>query len=285
MITKEMLAFFKEKRARIFVILIILIPLWDLILMCGQANVIEVQANKAEYIRIDAELKASSEIDGCIYIPGWLCHPAKASFLSGSTSGHLAQVLLLWLMPLFVLNLCSDRVISEHSRGYLNGVLARSSKRRYYCSKLFASFIIPLVVFLLSFLVNFGLSQIIFFDGDRFGGVELFAEYGGWFAFMYDSPNLAYLIYALATAVAAGLCGVICQCVAFLTKKYVITYLITFFIWMAMVMMDDSITYLMQPFTEYGLDYMIRSGAILLGVTLICIVTVAVAKVKKDELQ
>ncbi|MBQ8043211.1 MAG: hypothetical protein IJ272_03550 [Clostridia bacterium] len=285
MLKKEILGTLKTKRVLLFIVIMLIIPLIDLYQVGEKERVWDKIENREEILQIDKQMKELCEEKGFNFTSNWIIHPAKASYLSGSSEGHLTQIILLWLLPLYALNLFSDRYISEYSRGYVNVVLARTSRKKYYFAKIMASFIIPFGVYLISLLVNFGLAQIIFYEGYNFNGMELFAEYGGWFAFMYDSPNLAYMIYALATAVAAGLCGVICQCVAFLTKKYVITYLITFFIWMAMVMMDDSITYLMQPFTEYGLDYMIRSGAILLGVTLICIVIVAAAKVKKDELQ
>ncbi len=285
MLRKEILGALKTKRVLIFIIIMLIIPLIDLYQVSERERVWDKRGNREEIIQMDKQMKELCEEKGFNFTSNWIIHPAKASYLSGSSEGHLTQIILLWLLPLFALNLFSDRYISEYSRGYVNAILARTSRKKYYFGKIITSFIIPFGVYLICVLVNFGLTQIVFYEGYNFKGMEVFSEQGGWFAFMYESPNLAYLIYALATAVAAGLCGVICQCVAFLTKKYVITYLITFFIWMAMVMMDDSITYLMQPFTEYGLEYMIRSGAILLGVTLICIVIMAAAKVKKDELQ
>lgn len=259
MLRKEILGVFKTKRTLIFIMIMLFIPLLDLNLVSERERVWDKQENKEEILQSDMQMKEFCEEYGYNYTSNWIIHPAKASYLSGSSEGHLTQIMLLWLMPLFALNLYSDRYISEHSRGYDNAVLARTSRRKYYLGKLAASFIIPFCIYAVILFANFGLAQIIFYEGYNFNGMELFAEYGGWFAFMYDTPNLAYIIHLFATAVAAGMCGVICQGVAFVTKKYVTTYLIAFFIWMVLIMIEDSVTYLMQPFTEYGIDYALQS--------------------------
>lgn len=187
-------------------------------------------------------------------------------------------------MPLFVLNLYSDKYISEHGRGYTNALLTRMGRKKLYLSKLGASFIVPALTYAFCLLVNFALTQILFYGGYNFNGMEVFRDEGGFFAFMYDYPNLTYILYILMTSVAAGLCGIICQCFGFLFKKYTIVYLLGFFVWMALVMVKHGIVNLFQPFTEYGLKYILKSGAMLLGVTSVVIVFTYIMKVKRDEL-
>lgn len=284
MLKKEIIGTLKTKRAWIFLLLIMIIPLIDLGMVCKSEQVWDKRANKAEILEMDRQLKELSEREGYIYTSNWISHPANAAYLSGSSSGHLMQILLIWLMPLLILNLYSDRYISEFSRGYTNAILTRTSRVQYIRSKLTASFIIPSAAFLSGLLINFIAAQIIFMDGYCFQGMEVFKENGGWFALMYTYPNLVYLCYMLFTALLAGLCGCICQCIAFLCKKYTFTYIVSFFIWMAMIMMKDSIIYLVQPFTEYGMDYMIRGGAIVLVVTMLFAAAACLGKRKQDEL-
>lgn len=81
-------------------------------------------------------------------------------------------MLLLWLLPFFVLNMISDRYISEEKRGYVNILLSRGSKKKYYMTKYISSFLIPFCVLAISLLVNFILSQIVFRGGYSFLGIE-----------------------------------------------------------------------------------------------------------------
>lgn len=101
---------------------------------------------------------------------------------------------------------------------------------------------------------------------------------------MYQYPNRMYLLYLFITAMAAGMCGIITQCIAFVSKKYTITYLVSFFLWMGLIMYKYSVTYLIQPFTEYGLDYFLPAGVILLGITILILTLTYIYKVKSDEL-
>lgn len=284
MLGKEIVGVLKTKRAWIFILIIIIIPLFDLFMVCQQERVWEKRANKEEILEIDSQLKEICEEEGANFTSNWIVHPAKASYLSGSSGGHLTQTLLIWLMPFFVLNLVSDRYILEYQKGYTNAILTRASKKRYIVNKLFSSFLIPFFVFSISLLLNFIIAQIIFADGYNFNGMEVFAEEGGWFQYMYKNPNIVYLLYVFITSIVAGTCGIISQCIALVSKKYTVTYLLAFFLWMGLIMIKYSIIYLIQPFTEYGMDYMLRSGGILIVITVLFLVLTYIYKVKKDEL-
>lgn len=284
MIGKEIISILKTNRAWIFIIIILAIPLVDLFMVSNQEGVWQKRANKQEILEIDAKLKALSEEEGTNFVSGWIIHPAKASYLSGSSHGHLTQTLLIWLMPLFVLNLVSDRYVLEYQKKYMNAILTRASRRKYFISKILTSFLIPFVVFLISLMINFIGAQIIFRDGYNFNGLEVLGTNGGWFQYMYQYPNRMYLLYLFITAMAAGMCGIITQCIAFVSKKYTITYLVAFFLWMGLIMYKYSVTYLIQPFTEYGLDYFLPAGVILLGITILILTLTYIYKVKSDEL-
>ncbi|MDO5409468.1 MAG: hypothetical protein Q4F21_03330 [Lachnospiraceae bacterium] len=284
MLKKEIVGVFKTKRTWIFIFIMIMIIFVDLCMVCNQENVWDKRENKEQIFENDLKMKELSEKEDVITVSDWIIHPAKASYLSGSSRGHLTQMLLIWLTPLFVLNLVSDRSVLEYRKGYTNALLARIGRIKYITGKLLSSFIIPFVVFFISLLLNFVAAQIIFKDGYNFQGMEVFAEQGGWFRVMYEKPDMVYLCYILLTSVIAGFCGVISQCLALLSKNYVVTYLIAFFLWMGLVMGKYSIIYLIQPFTEYGIDYMLCAGGIVSAVTVLFLAVIYVLKVKEDEL-
>ena len=281
---KEISGVIREKRIWIFMIIMILITLVDLKNVCDREDVWNKRNNKSEIMEMDAHLKEICEKENYVFTSGWIMHPAKAAYLSGSSEGHLTQILLLWLMPIFVLNLYRDRYIMEKKKGYVNILVTRQKKKNCIGAKYIAAFIVPSIVYFICFMVNFVISHIMFEDGYNFNGMEVFAENGGWFEMMYEHPNITYIIYMIITSISAGLCGIICQSIALLTKKMTTTYVVAFFIWMFFIMMKYSITYSMQPFTEYGFEYILKSSCILLVFTFIVTISVFLAKRRRDEL-
>ena len=287
MLGKELTDSLKSKRTILFIIIMITLMCMDLYMVCERDNTVYKRENKAEIIEMDKinkEIVENSDVQ-MVFVSNWIMHPAKASFLSGSSEGHVAQIILLWLMPLFVLNIYSDKYISEYGRGYMNILRIKKGRHEVHILKLCASFIIPAIIYFLCLLFNFVLAQIIFYDGDNFNGLEVFKERGGFFGFMYERPNTMYFFYILMTSIVAGLCGIICQCLSFMLKKYVTVYLIGFFIWMALIMLKDGIVNMFQPFTEYGVEYILRAGSIIVVTTVIMIIiTFMMRTIKRDEL-
>ena len=150
-------------------------------------------------------------------------------------------------------------------------------------SKLAAAFIIPTFIFSVSLLLNFIVSQIIYRGGTSFNGLEIFKDEGGYFGYVFNNPNKIYLIYILTASIVTGLCGLFCQSIAFIFKEYKKTYAISFFVWIVLVICPYSITYLYQPFIEYGTKYIIMAFVILLSIV-VASVTVAFMKENKDEI-
>ena len=194
--------------------------------------------------------------------------------------------MILWLLPFFVLNLVSDRYIWESKKGYTNIMLSRGSRKKYMLSKYAASFLIPFVVFALSLLLNFVLAQIIFRDGNNFMGLEVLFDdkYEKWFRIEGRYPNLMYLLYVFVTAFLVGMCGLITQSLAFISKRYTITYIVGFFIWMWLQTTPYNLTYATQPFIEYGFEDFIKSVALYVGTGVLISTITFIFKVRQDEL-
>ena len=118
MLKKEILSVLKSKRVLIIALIIFLIPIMDINMAAKQLQVSYKRAHKEEILEADRESEIECEKEGGRFISGWLAHPAYASFLSRSTQGHTTQIMILWLLPFFVLNLVSDRYIWESKKGF-----------------------------------------------------------------------------------------------------------------------------------------------------------------------
>lgn len=102
-------------------------------------------------------------------------------------------------------------------------------------------------------------AQIIFKDGYNFNGMEIFMNKSNWFKLMYSKPNFVYVIYILLTSISAGICGVISQSISFISKKYSVTYLLSFFVWMILyVSIILKWTMVRQIVSRYNLFKMIN---------------------------
>ena len=286
MLKKEIIGILKDKRTFLIILLVLIIPIIDLSVEYKQMNVTYARKHEKEIIARDLMMKKECEKDGSKYFTNWISHPANASFLARNTQGHASQMLLLWLLPFFVLNMISDRYISEEKRGYVNILLSRGSKKKYYMTKYISSFLIPFCVLAISLLVNFILSQIVFRGGYSFLGIETLFEDKNelWFRLEGKYPNQMYLLYIFVTSVLAGMCGMITQSLAFISKRYTITYILGFFIWMWLQTTPYNLTYATQPFIEYGFEDFIKSVMLYVGVGLGISLITFIFKVRQDEL-
>ena len=286
MLKKEILSILKSKRALLIVLIIFIIPIIDINMASKEMRVSYKRAHKEEILKSQAEEKIEAKKQGYRFHSSWITHPAYASFLSRSTHGHSTQIMLLCLLPFMVLNLISDKYIWEAKRGYNNIMLSRGAKKKYILSKYTASFLIPFVVFALSLLLNFIFAQVIFRTGNNFMGIEVLfnIKYGKWFYLEGKYPNLIYLLYIFVTSCLAGMCGLITQSLAFISKRYTITYILGFFIWMWLQTTPYNLTYATQPFIEYGFEDFIKSVMLYVGVGLGISLITFIFKVRQDEL-
>ena len=268
MIKKELKTFFKSKMQIMIFVATILIMLLDVYL------VFNLNQSLQEYLG-GGEFKADS-----IY------HPAKAAFLSGKSRGHIPQIILIWFMPLFVLLLCSDNYIVEHGRKYSHIMMTHVGKKKYVLHKYVASFVIGAGWFAVGIGVNFLGTFVLFRGGKNFSlSLNFFEEIGSESEiFIYTHPYFIYFLYSVSSVLIAGICSVLCRSVAFLAKKYKYTYFIAFVIWMVLVISPFSITNLFQPFTEYGIEYIIAGYAELILLTAVVTVAACRRMNKEDEI-
>lgn len=254
MIKKELLSFIKSRRCVIITAVICLCVMAD-------AFLVLLNSSSWEYILHSDSYSAALS-------PKQILHPAKAAFLSGSSRGHLMQIIITHLMPLFALLLGSDSTILERDHKYGNIMLTHISRKKYIKSKYISSFIIPFAIMLFATLLNLLAVIAIFHGGKSFSGLEQMLEQGSpscFFKYELSHPYTIYILYMLSSAFASGICGLICRSITLLAKKYSVSYFVSFFVWEALIICKFSVTFLYQPFSEYEWPYLIAGHAILLS--------------------
>nr|WP_309100369.1 DUF2705 family protein [Fredinandcohnia onubensis] len=182
-------------------------------------------------------------------------HPAFAFFLSGSSIGHASQILLLWFFPIYFLLLGADDAIQDYKTGYRNILISKVGRKKYILEKLSTSFILSSAVMAITLFVNFILVRIIFYNGTFTKGLtDMEISDNPLFSFSISHPYLAIGVFSIVSIILAGFVGMLGASTSlfFGDKKY--AYPSAFFIWFLLVLNKQSITYLFQPFAEFGLN-------------------------------
>lgn len=259
----------KNKRSILLIVIVVCVPFIDLVLN-WQASYADYYFHKAAYGNVP---------------PSYALHPVAAAFLSGNSIGHLSQMLLLWVLPLFLLLIYSGSVVTEKNKGYLNIIYTKMNKRDYVLNKIGAAFAIGFMVMFISLMLNFGLSNILFSSGSSFGGLEtMVGHVHGLFDLSFRYPSLTYFFYVLSTSFIAGTVSAFSVPMAFVFSSTWALYPVIFFVWLLLIINPYSITYAMQPFIEFGIAYILVALALLLGIVLAGGVAAAVYVRSKDVL-
>lgn len=272
LIKSELYRILKSKRSVFFIVLMMLIPILDVII---------------NYYNTFNEYFTHSEFYPNGFPNRFILNPSFASFLSGSSRGHIAQMLLVWILPLYLLIIYCDSYIQDKHVGYNNIVFVKSSRKKIIHSKFIVSFLVPFAVSFISLAINFILANILFYGGTDFYSLQNLVGrgvFGAFFSFSITHPQLVYCIYILAYSIIAGGCGVFCTGLSFFVPYYKLVYPLAFIIWAVQIVSPFSITFAMQPFIEYGLDYIIPAIIIFFTSVIIIMLLSIKQKVGFDEL-
>lgn len=265
----ELLKVIKSKKSIFFIILMFLIPFIDLI-----SNMLNYYG---DYWRHKEAYEGGLS-------PDMILHPAMGSFLAGSSHGHIAQMLLIWMLPIYLMVIYSDSYIMEVQYGYNNIIFCKTDRKTIIKQKYMLSFLIPFLISLVSLTINFILAQIIFFGGTDMQQMDTYTDFfEAFIRICLNNPNKAYLLYIVVYSMISGGCGILCSGISFLIPNNKIAYPAAFLLWVVQIISPYSLTFIIQPFIEYGLDYIIPALAIFL-VIVICVLIVSYRyKVKYDE--
>ncbi|MCO7128262.1 hypothetical protein NIE88_21265 [Sporolactobacillus shoreicorticis] len=213
-----------------------------------------------------------------------ILHPSMAAFLSGASIGHVAQMLMIWLFPLYFLIAYGDCLCTEYKNGYSNIIVSKVGKKRYMKVKFIVSFLFSSLLFLCNLTLNYLLSLIVFHNGHSFMGIESFTNMHFWMRLSLVHPYIVYTLYILFFSLITGLYSMFITAISFVFHEKKWVYSIAFFIWIMLILSPYSLTYLMQPFIEYGMSYMIKALLVFLFITLITTVLSYIYYGGKDEL-
>jgi hypothetical protein len=268
----ELLRIFKSRRSIIFIAIVILLPFLDLIMIFNQVYGDYIM-NSSKY----AHAPFKSQI----------LHPAFASFLSGNSRGHIAQMLLIWILPLYIMIIYSDSSIQEKMHGYSVILYGKVNRMKFIRNRLIVSFTIPMIICFISMAFNFIVANIIFSSGKDLMGAEYTLDSGilsNFSSFCLYHPSLTYCFYIIGFSIIAGGCGILCTSISMFFNNYKIAYPLVFFIWFAQVISPFSLTYAIQPFIEYGPNYFVPAIAIYTVICSACMIMAIIKKVRYDEI-
>jgi ABC-type transport system involved in multi-copper enzyme maturation permease subunit len=214
-----------------------------------------------------------------------LGHPAHVSYLSATSMGHIAQMIIEWLLPIYILYIYGDHIIHERKSGYYNLLLLKSGKKRVIISKYIIAFFIGFIVMLIPLILNYIVSIFFFYGGKDFYGATL-ADFPDHlvFAFSMKHPYIAYSIYIIVMSIISGGISMFSIGLSCFLRQYRYLYLGCFLIWYLQIIAPNSITYVTQPFIEYDLPYIIPAILCFLGISAFITVAGYIYSLKRDEI-
>ncbi len=211
-------------------------------------------------------------------------HPAFAFFLAGSSRGHATQTILLWFLPIFFLIIHTEDSIEDYNSGYSHLLINKIGIKKYCLEKLGSSFIVAFTIMLSSLLLNFLLVCFIFANGDYDRGLSEAGVTGNaLFTFGINHPFLTDIFFMIICSILAGFSGVIGASVSLLFNDRKYAYTAAFVIWFMLVLKKESIMFLIQPFSEYGIDTLAPIFLFALAVFLIVSLIAYIYRVKYYE--
>ena len=209
--------------------------------------------------------------------------PAAASFLSANSHGHVPQMVLKWILPMYLLVVYGDSYIRDHKYSYTQILITRTGRKEVYKAKFMTAFISGFLVFMIPLILNYIVALILFRDG-TYSPMADFINNGAILHFSILYPNITYMIYIVVASIIAGLCCMYGLAVSMLIPNIKYVYCIVYVIWYIFLACKYSISFVLQPFIEYDWDYVIPGFLLFAGVTAFLMLLAYIKKVKMDEI-
>lgn len=269
MLRKEIMDTLKSTKSRLVMLVFFLVPMYHFLKM--------VYDQYAPYIGYMDQYP-----DG---IPN-IFHPSAAAFLASGGYSNTPQILIKWLLPIWLLLLYGDSYIREYRYGYVPLMDTRISRKKYFWTKNLAAFLITFSINVISLLVNYGLCWIAF-PGNDFRGIEYIVEYGQagkWLTYSIEHPVEVYFLYIFLFS---AICGILCCACVSLTMalpSYALVYAISFMLWYPQISTDYSILGAMQIFIEWRSDLITWGIVIFLSLFTIALLSGYIRRVKHEPL-
>lgn len=191
--------------------------------------------------------------------------PEAASFLSGNSTGHFVQILIIWLFPIYCILLLSQRSFGKQVAGSIHQYLSRGTTfTRMLIADYVANFTLVFIIFMIIFVFDYFVSSVIFRGGQSFMDMETYINQPGWefLKLQIIHPQLTYLLCIFVTCLCFGTFAVLIEMLALILKNQVALYAISMVIWLVFLALPMSSTSFMQPFTEIQVDVYLSSIAV-----------------------
>lgn len=215
-------------------------------------------------------------------------HPMFMSLLSGQASFGL-YVLFFWIAPVTITLLYCCRYVQENKNRMDYVYLSKVGRKKYFLSKLLCSFVIPSIYFGIPLIVNLAVAMVCLRGGTSFQGFEYF-PWGNDFdsvtaGYMIAHPYVGWIVYFVVAMVVLGLAGIMTQSIGMVSKDIKVTLLVPFAIWISLFSTKYDLTMAIQPFTEFGIEYMGRALLTFVPFVIVAVILAYIfTVVKKDEI-
>jgi len=207
-----------------------------------------------------------------------LPYPLYATFLSCYARGHIFHSIYFWILPIYILILTIETCVEDYTTGNKNIIMSRIGKEKYSVMRICEGFLVPFFIVLLGLLLNMVFVMIVCRGGTAtiYGNHPLFFNKDTMpdtllFKISYEHPMITNIIYALFTALYAGIIGISATVMSFVIYDRRVIYGINFVVWFIQIMFKNSILLLFQPFIEYGFAVIVPLFLWSLGVYLMII--------------
>lgn len=206
--------------------------------------------------------------------------PFSAAFLSSASLGHIPQKMIIWLLPLYFLIISGDSYIQERKLNYQNIINARCSQKHIFLNQCLFSFLFAFMLSFIALMLNFIICCIVFFRGTRLP--VLCDHIISIFSLQY--PYFTYLIYMFIFSFTSGLLAASSKALCYIIPYQMPLYMITFGIWFYQIGAENSIAYVLQPFIEYGLEYLIPAYLFFIGISLLPLIIGYIKMVRYENI-
>lgn len=207
-------------------------------------------------------------------------------FLTGNTHGlrHVLQTVYLWFMPLYLLIITGDDCIEDYNSGYINLLISKTGKKRYYANNLIKGFVFSFLIVFISLFLNFIFVHILFFTPSSQNSCELLSTETEFYKWTMSHTSLTNLIYIFLTSLIFGVTGMTENAMSIFFNNRKIVYPLEIILWFSALVCKKSIMLFIQPFTEYDITYALDTFILYLLVNIVLTSVLIILRIKYEKI-
>lgn len=208
--------------------------------------------------------------------------PYTATFLT-SCVYNVCQILLLWYLPLYLLIIVADDCIEDYKTGYKSILISKFGRKAYIARNILKGFLFGFVIMLVSLIINFVTTQIIFsgghyiaYDINTINSIPNLKS-------SFEHPILTNFIYIVITSIITGIVGAGAVAISIGLRNRLIVYPAVFIMWyIPTSTFERPILLALQPFTEFSVSDAFPSLLFVLFINASAIVFACIKELKYE---